>query len=239
MGICDPGGGKRMIQLYNLTKTYPNGVVALQDVSLHLAKGDFTFLVGPSGAGKSSLMKLVIRQELPTSGQIMVAGRNVSRLRGQEVAHLRRRVGFIFQDFKLLPDKTVRENAAFALDVTEAPAAEASRRVPSVLELVGLSDKADVYPHELSGGQQQRVSIARAIINNPLVLLADEPTGNLDPETSWGIMELLLEINRRGTTVVMATHNREIVNRMRKRVIALESGRIVRDEERGTYGYEI
>lgn len=228
-----------MIQLYNLTKTYPNGVVALQDVSLHLAKGDFSFLVGPSGAGKSSLMKLVIRQELPTSGQIMVAGRNVSRLRGQEVAHLRRRVGFIFQDFKLLPDKTVRENAAFALDVTEAPAAEASRRVPSVLELVGLSDKADVYPHELSGGQQQRVSIARAIINNPLVLLADEPTGNLDPETSWGIMELLLEINRRGTTVVMATHNREIVNRMRKRVIALESGRIVRDEERGTYGYEI
>jgi cell division transport system ATP-binding protein len=184
-------------------------------------------------------MKLVIRQELPTSGQIMVAGRNVSRLRGQEVAHLRRRVGFIFQDFKLLPDKTVRENAAFALDVTEAPAAEASRRVPSVLELVGLSDKADVYPHELSGGQQQRVSIARAIINNPLVVLADEPTGNLDPETSWGIMELLLEINRRGTTVVMATHNREIVNRMRKRVIALESGRIVRDEERGTYGYEI
>ncbi|MGE5507264.1 MAG: cell division ATP-binding protein FtsE [Chitinophagales bacterium] len=227
-----------MIQLYNLTKTYPNGVVALQDVNLHIAKGDFSFLVGPSGAGKSSLMKLVIRQELPTSGQIMVAGRNVSRLKGHEVAYLRRRVGFIFQDFKLLPDKTVRENAAFALDVTEAPAEEASRRVPSVLELVGLADKADVYPHELSGGQQQRVSIARAIVNNPLVLLADEPTGNLDPETSWGIMELLMEINRRGTTVVMATHNREIVNRMRKRVVALEGGRIVRDEERGTYGYE-
>ncbi|MGE5554095.1 MAG: cell division ATP-binding protein FtsE [Betaproteobacteria bacterium] len=227
-----------MIQLYNLSKTYPNGVVALTDVTLHIRKGEFVFLVGPSGAGKSSLMKLVIRQELPTSGQVLVAGRNVSRLRRHEVPYLRRRVGFVFQDFKLLPDRTVRENVAFALEVTEASHVEARRRVPAVLELVGLSDKADVYPHELSGGQQQRVSIARAIVNNPLVLLADEPTGNLDPETSFGIMELLAEINRRGTTVVMATHNREIVDRMRRRVIAIENGRVVRDEEKGTYTNE-
>ncbi|HHW15273.1 MAG TPA: cell division ATP-binding protein FtsE [Firmicutes bacterium] len=227
-----------MIQLYNLSKTYPNGVVALSDVNLHIRKGEFVFLVGPSGAGKSSLMKLVIRQELPTSGQILVGGRNVSRLRASEVPYLRRRVGFVFQDFKLLPDKTVRENVAFALEVTEAPTREAKRRVPAVLELVGLADKADVYPHELSGGQQQRVSVARAIINNPLVLLADEPTGNLDPETSFGIMELLAEINRRGTTVVMATHNREIVDRMRRRVVAIENGQIVRDEEGGTYASE-
>lgn len=227
-----------MIQLYNLSKTYPNGVVALSEVDLHIAKGDFVFLVGPSGAGKSSLMKLVIRQELPTSGQILVGGRNVSRLRSHEVPYLRRRVGVIFQDFKLLPDKTVCENVAFALEVTEASPEEVKRRVPAVLELVGLSDKAEVYPHELSGGQQQRVSTARAIVNNPLVLLADEPTGNLDPETSWGIMDLLEEINRRGTTIVMATHNKDIVNRMRKRVVAIEKGKIVRDEERGAYGYE-
>lgn len=227
-----------MIQLYNLSKTYLNGVVALSDVNLHIRKGEFVFLVGPSGAGKSTLMKLVIRQELPTNGQILVAGRNVSRLKGHEVAYLRRRVGFIFQDFKLLSDKTVRENVAFALDVTEAPSSEARRRVPAVLELVGLLDKADVYPHELSGGQQQRLSTARAIVNNPLVLLADEPTGNLDPETSTGITDLLEEINRRGTTVVMATHNREAVDRMRRRVIAIENGLIVRDEERGTYANE-
>jgi cell division transport system ATP-binding protein len=233
-----PGEGFGMIQLYNLSKTYPNGVVALSGVDLHIAKGDFVFLVGPSGAGKSSLMKLVIRQELPTAGQVLVGGRNVSRLRNHEVPFLRRRVGVIFQDYKLLPDKTVRENVAFALEVTEASADEVNRRVPSVLELVALADKADVYPHELSGGQQQRVSTARAIVNNPLVLLADEPTGNLDPETSWGIMDLLEEINRRGTTVVMATHNKDIVNRMRKRVVAIEKGKIVRDEERGTYGYE-
>lgn len=227
-----------MIQLYNLSKTYPNGVVALSDVNLHIRKGEFVFLVGASGAGKSSLMKLVIRQELPTSGQILVAGRNVSRLKAHEVPYLRRRVGYIFQDFKLLPDKTVRENVSFALEVTEAPPAEARRRVPAVLELVGLMDKADVYPHELSGGQQQRLSTARAIVNNPLVLLADEPTGNLDPETSQGIMDLLEEINRRGTTVVMATHNKEIVDRMRRRVIAIEGGQIVRDEEKGTYANE-
>jgi cell division transport system ATP-binding protein len=227
-----------MIQLYNLSKTYANGVVALSDVTLYIGKGEFVFLVGPSGAGKSSLMKLVIRQELPSSGQILVAGRNVSRLRGHEVPYLRRRVGFVFQDFKLLTDKTVRENVAFALEVTEATPTETRRRVPAVLELVGLLDKADVYPHELSGGQQQRVSIARGIVNNPLVLLADEPTGNLDPETSFGITELLAEINRRGTTVVMATHNREIVDRMRRRVIAVENGRVVRDEEKGTYANE-
>lgn len=227
-----------MIQLYNLSKTYPNGVVALSDVNLHIRKGEFVFLVGSSGSGKSTMMKLVIRQELPSGGQILVAGRNVSRLKAHEVPYLRRRVGFIFQDYKLLPDKTVRENVAFALDVTETSPAEAARRVPAVLELVGLADKADVYPHELSGGQQQRVSTARAIVNNPLVLLADEPTGNLDPETSGGIMELLEEINRRGTTVVMATHNREIVDRMRKRVVAIEHGRIVRDEEKGTYTNE-
>lgn len=224
-----------MIYLHNVSKVYPNGALALLNINLHIPPGDFVFLVGPSGAGKSSFMKLIIRQELPTEGQVVVDGKNVARLRRREVTLLRRKVGVIFQDFKLLPDRTVWENVAFALEVTEVSPREIRKKVPAVLELVGLSEKAGVFPHELSGGEQQRVSIARAIVNNPLVLLADEPTGNLDPETSLGIMDLLERINQRGTTVIMATHNREIVNRMKKRVVALEKGRVVRDERGGTY----
>lgn len=227
-----------MIKLFNVSKTYDNGARALVDVTLHIAKGDFAFLVGPSGAGKSTLMRLIIRRELPTQGQILVGGRNVARLKHREIPLLRRNVGVIFQDFKLLPTKTVFDNVAFALEVTEASTREIQRRVPAVLELVGLRHKADCFPHELSGGEQQRVSLARAIVNNPLVLLADEPTGNLDPDTSWGIMDLLLEVNRRGTTVVMATHNRDVVDRLKRRVIAIDHGRLVRDEVRGLYARE-
>ncbi len=227
-----------MIKLFNVSKTYANGARALADVTLHIGKGDFIFLVGPSGAGKSTLMRLIIRRELPTEGQILVGGRNVARLKHREVPLLRRNVGVIFQDFKLLLGKTVFDNVAFALEVTETAHREIQKRVPAVLDLVGLGHKAGCFPHELSGGEQQRVSLARAIVNNPLVLLADEPTGNLDPDTSWGIMDLLLEVNRRGTTVVMATHNREIVDRLKKRVVAIESGHLVRDEMRGLYANE-
>ncbi|NLG85247.1 MAG: cell division ATP-binding protein FtsE [Firmicutes bacterium] len=224
-----------MIQTHNLSKVYANGVVALANVTLYIEKGEFVFLVGPSGAGKSTFIKLVIRSELPTEGTIIVGRRNLVYLRPREIPFFRRNIGVIFQDYKLLPNKTVYENVAFALEVTEAPPREISRQVAAVLELVGLAARAHVRPAELSGGEQQRVSLARAIVNRPHLLLADEPTGNLDPDTSWGIMDLLLEINKRGTTVVMATHNKEIVNRMRRRVIALEAGRVVRDEPKGVY----
>ncbi len=226
-----------MIQLYNVSKIYNTGVVALSNIDLHIPKGDFVFLVGPSGAGKSTFIKLIIGSELPTEGQVLVGGKNVSRLKPQEIPLLRRNAGVIFQDFKLLPDKTVYENISFALEVIEVSRKEMRRRVPAILELVGLRDKADMMPNQLSGGEQQRASMARAIVNNPLVLLADEPTGNLDPDTSWGIMELLSEINHRGTTVIMATHNRDIVNRMKRRVVAIEKGVIIRDEREGAYGY--
>ncbi|MGE5577348.1 MAG: cell division ATP-binding protein FtsE [Syntrophothermus sp.] len=226
-----------MIQLYNVSKTYNTGVIALSNIDLHIPKGDFVFLVGPSGAGKSTFIKLIIGSELATEGQVLVGGKNVSRLKPHEIPLLRRNTGVIFQDFKLLPEKTVYENVSFALEVIEIPRREIRRRVPAILELVGLRDKAEMMPHQLSGGEQQRVSMARAIVNNPLVLLADEPTGNLDPDTSWGIMELLSEINRRGTTVIMATHNRDIVNRMKRRVVAIEKGMIIRDEREGAYGY--
>ncbi|MBE3574301.1 MAG: cell division ATP-binding protein FtsE [Firmicutes bacterium] len=226
-----------MIQFLHVTKIYANGVKALKDVSFYVEKGDFVFLVGPSGAGKSTLLNLIVRRETPTVGQVNVNGHNVARLRPRDLPALRRGVGYIFQDFKLLPDRTVFENVAFALEVLDMTRREIHRRVSSVLELVGLSDRAHAFPHELSGGQQQRVSLARAVVGSPLVLLADEPTGNLDPDTSWEIMDLLLEINRRGTTILMATHNREIVNRMKKRVVALEDGRIMRDEQRGVYSY--
>ncbi|MCL4515419.1 MAG: cell division ATP-binding protein FtsE [Firmicutes bacterium] len=226
-----------MIQLYNVSKIYNTGVVALSNIDLHIPKGDFVFLVGPSGAGKSTFIKLIIGSELPTEGQVLVGGKNVSRLKPQEIPLLRRNAGVIFQDFKLLPDKTVYENISFALEVIEVSRKEIRRRVPAILELVGLRDKADMMPNQLSGGEQQRVSMARAIVNNPLVLLADEPTGNLDSDTSWGIMELLSEINHRGTTVIMATHNRDIVNRMKRRVVAIEKGGIIRDEREGAYGY--
>jgi len=227
-----------LIQARRLMKKYDNGVLALENLSLHIKKGEFVFLVGPSGAGKSTFLNLVIRRETPTDGFLSVAGRNVALLKKQEIPFFRRRIGYIFQDYKLFPNKTVRENVSFALEVIEVDPGEIRKRVNFVLDLVGLIHKAEVFPSELSGGEQQRVSLARAIVNRPLLLLADEPTGNLDPDTSWEIMELLREINRRGTTIVMATHNREIVNRMQKRVIALEKGRLVRDESKGGYAVE-
>ncbi|HHZ20120.1 MAG TPA: cell division ATP-binding protein FtsE [Firmicutes bacterium] len=227
-----------MIQAQNLVKQYSNGVVALSGINLEIDKGEFVFLVGASGAGKTTFMNLIIRRELPTSGSLLVGRKNVSKIKPSEVPYFRRNIGVIFQDFKLLPNKTVFENVAFALETIEASRREILRQVPAVLELVGLREKANVFPSELSGGEQQRVSLARSIVNRPLLLLADEPTGNLDPDTSWGIMDLLLEINKRGTTIVMATHNREIVNRMRRRVVALENGRIVRDEAKGVYAVE-
>ncbi|NLW55946.1 MAG: cell division ATP-binding protein FtsE [Firmicutes bacterium] len=227
-----------MILTKNLTKIYSNGVVALDHISLTIKKGEFAFLVGPSGAGKTTFLNLLIRRELPTSGLLAVNQKNLATLRKSEVPLHRRSIGGVFQDYKLLPQKTVYENISFALEVIETRPKEIKERVFSVLELVCLLNKANVFPSELSGGEQQRVSLARAIVNRPLLLLADEPTGNLDPDTSWGIMDLLKEINKRGTTVVMATHNREIVDQLRKRVIALEHGKLVRDAPKGGYTLE-
>lgn len=224
-----------MIQFQQVSKVYNNGVIALSNINLFIDKGEFVFLVGPSGAGKTTFMKMVIRRELPNEGQVFVGRKNLSQMKENDVPIFRRNIGVIFQDYKLLPNKTVFENVAFALEVIEASRRDILRQVPAVLDLVGLKEKARVFPSELSGGEQQRVSLARAIVNRPLVLLADEPTGNLDPDTSWGIMDLLLEINKRGTTVVMATHNKSIVDRMRKRVVALENGILMRDEQKGVY----
>ncbi len=228
-----------MIQLVNVTKVYPNThTPSLNGVSLRVERGEFVFLVGPSGAGKSSLMKLLYREELPTSGRILLDGKDLSKLPDRSVPYLRRSLGVIFQDFKLLPDRTVFENVAFALECTDVPRREIIRRVPAALELVGLRHKTHSRSSELSGGEQQRVAVARAIVRNPVLVVADEPTGNLDPENSWAIMKLLQEINQMGATVVVATHAKNIVNAMKKRVIAIERGRVVRDEQRGTYGYE-
>ncbi|MGI6144869.1 MAG: cell division ATP-binding protein FtsE [Clostridia bacterium] len=226
-----------MIQIFNVSKTYKGEVTvqALKNISLHIKRGEFVFLVGPSGAGKSTLTRLLIREELPTEGQIMVNGKSLLRLRKREIPYYRRKIGFIFQDFRLLMDRTVYENVAFAMEAMEFPRNEVKEKVPAVLEMVGLQDKINAYPHQLSGGQQQRICIARAIVNNPLMIIADEPTGNLDPDTSWEVMNILQAINKRGTTVIVATHDRESVNRLQKRVIALANGRIVRDEERGGY----
>jgi cell division transport system ATP-binding protein len=230
-----------VITLKNVTKTYKKGakgeVIALDDVSLEVAKGEFVFVVGPSGSGKSTMMKLLTHEQLPDQGEVYVAGKNLATLRPWKVPQLRRELGYVFQDFKLLPNKTVYENVAFALEVIGRNGSQISRRVPEVLELVGLTEKADAMPHELSGGQQQRVSVARAFVNAPRILLCDEPTGNLDPQTSIGIMKLLDRINRTGTTVLMATHDQQIVDSMRRRVIELEGGVIVRDQTRGVYGY--
>jgi cell division transport system ATP-binding protein len=230
-----------LIRLDEVTKSFKRGrdveVVALDAVSLEVTKGEFVFIVGPSGSGKSTFMRLLTREQVPDSGDVWVAGKNLKKLRGWKVPLLRREIGYVFQDFKLLPNKTVRENVSFALEVIGRGRKEIRARVPEVLELVGLTEKAESLPHELSGGQQQRVSIARAFVNNPRLLLCDEPTGNLDPATSVGIMKLLDRINRTGTTVVMATHDQQIVDSMRRRVVELEDGRIVRDQVRGVYGY--
>ncbi len=230
-----------MIRLDEVTKSFKRGrdveVVALDAISLEVTKGEFVFVVGPSGSGKSTFMRLLTREQVADSGDVWVAGKNLKKLRRWKVPLLRREIGYVFQDFKLLPNKTVRENVSFALEVIGRGRKEIRARVPEVLELVGLTEKAESLPHELSGGQQQRVSIARAFVNNPRLLLCDEPTGNLDPATSVGIMKLLDRINRTGTTVVMATHDQQIVDSMRRRVVELEDGRIVRDQVRGVYGY--
>ena len=225
-----------MISTENVVKEYKGGVSALQGVSVEVEKGEFVFLVGPSGSGKSTFLKLLTKEEEPTSGQIYVAGKNLNSLPRWRVPYLRRNVGSVFQDFKLLPNKTVFENVAFGLEVIGRPRSLVQRQVPQILELVGLGEKLDRFPDELSGGEQQRVSIARAFVNRPLILLADEPTGNLDPATSVGIMRLLDRINRTGTTVLMATHDHAIVDSMRRRVIELENGKVVRDQSRGIYG---
>jgi cell division transport system ATP-binding protein len=218
--------------------TYPNGKVALSEVNVTIPRGDFVFLVGASGAGKTTFIRLLIREVLPTSGRVTVAGRDLVRLRRRDVPGLRRRIGIVFQDFRLLPAKTVFENVAFALEVTGAGRAEIRRRVPMLLNLVGLHQHVDHLPTQLSGGEQQRVAIARALVHDPAILIADEPTGNLDPVTSWEIIQLLIQINALGTTVLMATHNQEIVNAMRRRVLALEGGSLVRDEPEAAYERE-
>lgn len=227
-----------MIRFQDVKKTYPNGTVALRNLSIEIAKGDFVFLVGSSGSGKTSFLRLVLREELPDSGQIHVSGKDILKMPKWRVPYLRRNIGCVFQDFRLLPNKTVFENVAFALEVIGRPAETIRQQVPQVLELVGLADKADNKPEELSGGEQQRVAVARAFVNRPLLLLADEPTGNLDPANTEQIMQLLERINRAGTTVVMATHDKGLVDRMRKRVIELVDGELVRDESRGFYETE-
>jgi len=222
----------------NVMKKYSNGVIAVNGLDIKIKQGEFVYVVGPSGAGKSTFIKMMYREEKPTQGTIMIHGINLAKLKMSKVPMLRRNIGVVFQDFKLLPTLTVYENVAFALEVIEENPRNIKKKVMETLDLVGLKHKAKMLPTELSGGEQQRVSIARSIINSPKLVIADEPTGNLDPETSWDIMNLLEEINNRGTTIIMATHNKEIVNTIKHRVIAIENGRIVRDEQRGEYGYE-
>ncbi|HEV3156778.1 MAG TPA: cell division ATP-binding protein FtsE [Candidatus Baltobacteraceae bacterium] len=224
-----------MIHLHAVTLIYPNGTRALDAVDLAIEKGSFVFLVGDSGTGKSSLLRLLYHEQKPTKGEVIVDGAHIERLKRRRVPALRRSLGVVFQDFKLLPDMTVWENVAFALQVTGAPSRDVMRQVPRALELVSLSHKSRAFPNELSGGEQQRTAIARAIVNNPKLLLCDEPTGNLDPATTHEIVELLDRINRKGTTVIVATHNATVVDRMRRRVIRLENGRIISDEPRGLY----
>ena len=225
-----------MIEFKNVTKVYEDGNIALKNVNIVIKKGEFVFLVGPSGSGKSTLIKLLIREIPVTTGSIFVAGRNICNLKASRIPQLRRNIGYVFQDFKLLPNKTIFENIAFALEVIGKPAYAIRVQVPQVLKLVGLANKVNSYPHQLSAGEQQRISIARAFVNRPPILLADEPTGNLDPATSDGIMKLLSRINLIGTTVAMASHDKSIVNSMRRRVIELEEGEIIRDQKRGVYG---
>ncbi|MGG0720451.1 cell division ATP-binding protein FtsE [Robertmurraya massiliosenegalensis] len=227
-----------MIEMEDVYKKYPNGVVAANGISVHINQGEFVYVVGPSGAGKSTFIKMMFREEKPSKGTIMINGVNLGKLKESKIPHFRRQLGVVFQDFKLLPRLTVYENVAFALEVIEEQPKYIKKRVMETLDLVNLKHKARMLPTELSGGEQQRVSIARSIVNSPKVMIADEPTGNLDPDTSWEIMRIFEEINTRGTTILMATHNKEIVNTIRHRVIAIENGQIIRDEQRGDYGYE-
>jgi cell division transport system ATP-binding protein len=227
-----------MVKFTNVTKKYSNGTLALSKVNISIAKGEFVFIVGQSGSGKTTLIKLILKEENPTEGEILVNGYEVSSMNRKEVPYLRRSLGVVFQDFRLLLDKTVYENVAFAMQITEALPKEIRRQVPMALALVGLSRKADMYPAQLSGGEQQRIALARAIVNNPALLIADEPTGNLDPDTAWEIMKLLTEINHRGTTVIVATHEKGIVDALKKRVIAIDKGIIVRDQQKGKYENE-
>ena len=227
-----------MIHLENVSKTYETGSKAVRDLNLHIEAGEFVFIVGNSGSGKSTLIKLLLKELEPTSGSIVVDGLDITRMKKRKIPMYRRKIGVVFQDFRLLKDRSIYENVAFAQRVIAAPGREIKRRVPEILNMVGLAGKYKSYPRQLSGGEQQRVAIARALVNRPGILLADEPTGNLDPSNSWEIMNLLDEVNRQGTTVVVVTHNREIVDQMKKRVIAMKSGRIVSDEEEGGYANE-
>lgn len=227
-----------MIEFRNVSKTYDTGTEAVHKANFNIEKGEFAFLVGTSGSGKSTLIKLILKEENPTSGNIIINGKDTTYLKPKRVPFLRRSMGVVFQDFRLLPDKTVYENVAFAMYIVKATPRHIRRQVPMVLSLVGLSGKAKMYPNELSGGEQQRVALARALVNNPSMIIADEPTGNLDPETAWEIMNLLKDINARGTTIVVATHAKDIVDRMNKRVIRIDDGNIVRDEK-GGYDSEI
>ncbi|MGE5858300.1 MAG: cell division ATP-binding protein FtsE [Solirubrobacterales bacterium] len=224
-----------IVEMRRVTKVYPGGHLGLEHVSLRVDRGEFVFLVGPTGCGKTTLIKTLIRELQPTEGEVLIAGRDISSLPDKKVPQLRRRIGTVFQDYKLLPSRNVYDNVAYALQVIGASRTEIRRKVPDALRLVGLADKVKNFPDQLSGGEQQRLSVARAFVNHPPLLLADEPTGNLDPNTSIGIMQVLYRINRTGTTVVVVTHDREMVDKMRRRVIALDAGRIVRDQAVGTY----
>lgn len=228
-----------MIEFRNVSKTYDTGTEAVHNANFVIEKGEFAFLVGSSGSGKSTLIKLILKEEEPTKGTIIINGKDTTFLKPKRVPFLRRSMGVVFQDFRLLPDKTVYENVAFAMYIVRATPRHIKRQVPMVLNLVGLANKANVYPNELSGGEQQRVALARALVNNPTMIIADEPTGNLDPDTAWDIMTLLNDINLRGTTVVVATHAKDIVDRMKKRVIQIEHGNIIRDDKKGGYDSEV
>jgi len=227
-----------VIRLENVTKQYKNGVKALENVNIDIEKGDFVFLVGSSGAGKSTLVKLITKEVDPEEGKIFLNNKDITKVSNRKIPDIRRNIGMIFQDFKLLENKTVYENVAFAMEILGYSSKEIKKRVPIVLDMVGLAKKTSSYPNQLSGGEQQRVSIARAIINKPTVVIADEPTGNLDPDTAWDIMNVLKDINKRGTTILMATHAKYIVNIMKKRVIALSDGKVTKDDKRGVYDYE-